>query len=45
MKVLHTFMNPDEGFAACCWETPSKEELAELFQNADAPFERMISVD
>ncbi|MCK5036066.1 MAG: hypothetical protein KAS73_09265 [Candidatus Sabulitectum sp.] len=39
-----SFINSQEGFACCSWEAPSRESLAELFNEAGALFDSMIQV-
>ena len=42
MTFERSFMNWDEGVGVCCWDAPSKEALAELFEKSGTPFEKMI---
>ncbi len=44
MTMDRSYINPQEGFACCCWEAPSRESLAELFSKAGALFDSMIQV-
>ena len=45
MKMETAFVNYDEGFACCCWEADSENDLKQLFLNAGAPIERIIPVE
>jgi hypothetical protein len=45
MSMDRAYVNAEEGFACCCWNAPSREELAGLFEKAGTPFERMMRVE
>jgi hypothetical protein len=38
-------MNWDEGVGVCCWEGPSKEKIADLFEQSGTPFEKIVAVE
>jgi hypothetical protein len=38
-------MNWKEGLGICCWDAPSRDELALLFEGAKVPFEKMVPVE
>jgi len=38
-------VNFEEGVGVCCWKAPSKEKLAELFTQANTPFEGIVAVE
>ncbi|MCK5133337.1 MAG: hypothetical protein KAR40_14445 [Candidatus Sabulitectum sp.] len=44
MTMDRSYINPQEGFACCCWDAPSRESLVELFNKAGALFDSMIPV-
>ena len=44
MTMDRAYMNPDEGFACCCWDAPSRDALEGLFRKAGTPFEKMLPV-
>lgn len=45
MTMERSFVNYEEGFAVCCWEAPSRDELRQLFMKAGAAFDRIIGVE
>jgi len=45
MTMERAFLNYEEGFACCCWSAPSAGALAALFARAEAPHERIITVE
>lgn len=45
MSMERSYLNFDEGFGLCCWNAPSKDALAALFEKAGTPFEKMIAVE
>lgn len=44
MTMERSFINEEKGFACCCWNAPSTEELASLFSRAGAEYSGMIPV-
>ena len=44
MTMERSFINEDMGFACCCWNAPSTDELAALFNSAGVKFSAMLPV-
>ncbi len=38
-------MNWTEGLGICCWDAPSKDLLANLFDEVGTPWETMVEVE
>ncbi len=45
MKFERSFMNWTEGLGICCWEAPSTDSLAALFDEVGSPWETMVEVE
>ena len=45
MTMERAYLSPGEGFAACCWNAPSREAPEELFTRTGTPFEKMQEVE
>jgi len=45
MAFIRSYMNWEEGYGVCCWESPSKDQLEALFMKAGTPFTSIIAVE
>lgn len=45
MTFERSFINWSEKFTLCCWSAPSIDALADVFNKAGTPFDKMIEVE
>ncbi len=45
MKFERSFVNWSEGLGICCWEAPTRDSLASLFDEVGAPWDSMVEVE
>ncbi len=45
MVFERSYLNWEEGVGICCWDAPSKEALAALFDEVGTPYVSMVEVE